>query len=323
VSFSAPAALLGLLLVPVLLAGYLLLERRRTRGSGAFARPALQPNLLTDRPGSRRHVPVALALTALALLLVGVARPHVDRTVTRDEATIVLAVDTSRSMSADDVEPTRLDAARGAIAALLETVPESYRIGIVSFSTSAEPVLPPTRDRDAALVALQELRLGSGTAIGDAILRSVQLSGAGEAPATAPGERSPAAVLLLSDGAQTTEGISPLEAAARARRLGVPVSTVALGTRDAVVEVPLAGGLVEKVTVPPDPRTLRQVASATGGTFFEALDAERLREVYAELGTRLAQERKSVEVTSAFAAGGALFLLLGGALSTHWFRRAL
>jgi Ca-activated chloride channel family protein len=323
VTFASPVALVGLALVPALLVLYLLLERRRSRRAAAFASPSLQPNLVTERPGLRRHVPVALTLAALTLLLVAVARPHMVRTVTRDEATIVLAIDTSRSMSATDVAPSRLDAARNAITGLLDTLPDTYRVGIVSFATSAEPVLPPTRDREAARVALRELQLGSGTAIGDAILRSLQLAGAGSSPATPPGERPPATVLLLSDGAQTTDGIPPLTAAARARELGIPVSTVALGTRDAVVEVPLAGGVKERVTVPPDPKTLRSVAGATGGTFSEALDAERLRAVYADLGTRLARERRSVEVTSAFAAGGALVLLLGGALSTHWFRRAL
>jgi Ca-activated chloride channel family protein len=321
-TFASPQWLLVLLLVPVLVVALVALDRRRRRGGDAFASASLQPNILTARPGRRRHVPLALALAALVLLVVGVARPHLTRTLTRDEATVVLAIDTSRSMSADDVEPTRLEAARTAVEAMLETVPAAYDVGIVSFSTSASVVLPPTRDRDAARSALTQLALGSGTAIGDAIERSLELAGANVAP-EAGGERPPAAILLLSDGAQTTEGVTPLEAAARARRLGIPVSTVALGTRDAVVEVPLAGGLTEKVTVPPDPQTLRRVAAATGGTFSEALDAERLREVYADLGTRLARERRSVEVTAAFAAGGALVLLLGSALSLHWFRRAL
>jgi Ca-activated chloride channel family protein len=229
-------------------------------------------------------------------------------------------------MTAEDVAPNRLAAAKTAIEALLDAAPDTYRVGIVSFSSSADAVLSPTRDRDAARAALQELRPGSGTALGEAIVRSLQLTEvADDAPARSDSgaTRPPAAVLLLSDGAQTAEGVTPLEAAETARQLGIPVSTVALGTRDAVVEVPLANGLTERVTVPPDAQTLRRVAAATGGTFEEALDPERLRTVYEELGTRLAQETTSVEVTSAFAAGGALVLLIGGALSTAWFRRAL
>jgi Ca-activated chloride channel family protein len=135
--------------------------------------------------------------------------------------------------------------------------------------------------------------------------------------------RSLASILLLSDGAQTAGDLRPGPAAQRARRLGVPVSTVALGTGNAVVEVPRPGGLKERVVVAPDVPTLRQIAETTGGSFSEAPSAARLESVYRELGTRLALDRKRVEVTSAFAAGGAVLLLLGSTLSSLWFRRAL
>jgi Ca-activated chloride channel family protein len=130
-------------------------------------------------------------------------------------------------------------------------------------------------------------------------------------------------VLLLSDGAQTAGDIRPGPAAQRARRFGVPVSTVALGTGNAVVEVPRPGGLKERVVVAPDVPTLRSIAQITGGTFSAAPDAARLESVYRELGTRLARDRKRVEVTSAFAAGGALLVLVGSTLSSLWFRRVL
>ena len=327
-SFAWPMALAGLLAIPVMAGLHVLANRRRRRGAERFANPALVPNLVAASPGWRRHVPAALALGALALLIVGVARPHLVQDVTRDEATIVLAIDTSRSMEAQDVQPTRFDAAKQAALAFIDEVPDDYSVGIVSFSTSADPVLPPTADREAARAAIAELRLGSGTAIGTAITRSVDLALArrpGEEPDPVPqsGEASPAAVLLLSDGAQTAGDIRPGPAAQRARRLGVPVSTVALGTGEAVVEVPRPGGLKERVVVAPDVPTLRLIASTTGGTFSEAPSAARLEAVYRELGTRLARDRKRVEVTSAFAAGGAVLLLLGGALSSLWFRRAL
>ncbi|MGI8974070.1 MAG: VWA domain-containing protein [Gaiella sp.] len=321
-SFSTPFALALLGVLPLLVVGYVVLERRRRRGAARFASPALTPNLVARRPGLRRHLPSAIVLLALALLLVGVARPNIVRTVTRDEATIVLAIDVSRSMAADDVTPSRLEAARAAASELLETVPDNYRVGLVTFSTTADVALSPTTDRDAAAVALRELRLGSGTAIGDAIDRSLQLAAVDPVSAEA-GKRSPAAILLLSDGAQTAQSATPAAAAERARRAGVPVSTVALGTEDAVVEVPRPGGLVERVTVPPDVPTMRRIAEVTGGTFFEVLEAERLREVYRELGTRLVSERKRVEITSTFAVTGAALALLAGALSSLWFRRAL
>ena len=324
-TFAWPLALVGLIAIPILAALYVLAARRRRRGAERFANPALVPNLVSASPGWRRHVAPILALGALALLVVGVARPHVVRDVTRDEATIVLAIDTSRSMAATDVQPTRFAAAKQAALAFLDEVPDNYNVGIVSFSTSADPVLPPTIDREAARTALSELRLGSGTAIGTAITRSVDLAldqADGQAKPQ-PGERSPAAVLLLSDGAQTAGDIRPGPAAQRARRLGVPVSTVALGTGNAVVEVPRPGGLKERVVVAPDVQTLRVIAQATGGSFSEAPSAARLESVYRELGTRLARDRKRVEVTSAFAAGGAVLLLVGSTLSSLWFRRAL
>ena len=325
-SFSAPSALVWLLAIPLLLVLYVYAGRRRRRAAARFANPALVPNLVPHSPGWRRHVPSALVLASLAVLVVGIARPHVVRDVTRNEATIVLAIDTSRSMAATDVEPSRFAAARAEAEAFLETVPEEYAVGIVSFATSADPVLPPTLDREAARVALRELRLGSGTALGTAVTRAVDIAlgrREEEAPPTQQGERSPAAVLVLSDGAQTSGDVRPLPAAQRARRLGVPVSAVAVGVGDAVVEVPLPGGLKQRVVVPPEPQALRQIAGTTGGTFVPSPGAASLDGVYKELGTRLAKDRKRVEVTSAFAAGGAVLLLLGGALSSHWFRRAL
>ena len=323
-TFSSPTALLGLLAIPLLLLVYVRVGRRHRRAAGRFANPALIPSLVSSAPGWRRYVPLALAPAALALLVVGMARPHVVRDVTRHEATIVHAIDTSRSMAATDVRPDRFTAARDAAAAFLDTVPDSYRVGIVSFSTAASTVLTPTVDRDAAAAALRELRLGSGTAIGNAIERSVELASAnGQQQRLPAGQRSPAAVLLLSDGAQTAGGATPAEGVRAARRAGIPVSTVALGTGEAAVQVPLPGGLKQRVVVAPDVDTLRQIATETGGTFSQAPNAEELQKVYRDLGTRLAKDPKRVEVTSAFAAGGAVLLLLGSALSTLWFRRAL
>ena len=322
-SFQSPQALIGLLVIPVLVVVYVVAARRQRRAASRFTNPALVPNLVPSSPRWRRYVPFVLALLALTLLVVGIARPHVVRSVTRDEATIVLAIDTSRSMAATDVRPSRFDAAHAAAQEFLDAVPESYRVGIVSFSTAANTVLTPTTDREAAKLALGELRLGSGTAIGNAIARSVELASADEKQRPTTGQRPPAAVLLLSDGAQTAGGLTPDDAVKEVQKLGIPVSTVALGTGDAAVQVPLPGGLKQRVVVAPDAEALRQIAKVTGGTFAEAPSAEKLKDVYRDLGTRLAKDPKRVEVTSAFAAGGAVLLLLGGALSTFWFRRAL
>lgn len=236
----------------------------------------------------------------------------------------MLALDTSRSMAATDVRPSRFVAAKRAASAFLDSLPASYSVGIVSFSTAAQVVLRPTVDREQARAALAELRLGSGTAIGDAIVRAV----ATVRPAAQRGTPSsvataPATVLLLSDGAQTQGRVTPAAAAVGARKRGIPVSTVALGTRDAVVEVPAPGGHAQLVRVPPDPRTLRAVARETGGRFFEVADATRLRAVYEELGSRLGHRDQHTEMTAAFAGGGAVLLLLASCLSMLWSRRPL
>lgn len=323
-SFSWPLALAFLALVPLVLWALLALDRRRRDEGGRFGNPALLPGLIAAEPGRRRFVPPLLVVAALVLLVVGLARPHIMRSVGREEATVVLVMDTSRSMAATDIKPDRMAAARSAAETFLDNVPGRYRVAIVSFSTKAEVVLPPTADRDAARAALGQLRLGAGTAIGDGLTRGLALA----APrATAPGQAAPpaipASILLLSDGAQTVGGVQPLDAAKRAAELKVPVSTIALGTRDATVEVPLAGGLKQLVTVAPDPQTLRRIAQTTGGRFFEAPTASDLDSVYRELGSRLGSERKSVEVTSVVAGVGALLLLAAGGLSSAWFRRAL
>ncbi len=323
-SFGWPAALLGLLALPALGALGWAGERRRRRDAARFGTPALVAGSLPPRRPIRRRLPYALALAALAALIVGLARPHASLSVPRKDATIVLAIDTSRSMAASDVPPSRLAAALGAAQAFLKEVPRSYSVGILTFSTRATLVLKPTTDRDAAVAALKEIRLGSGTALGQGIEQSVLAARPGvPVDASPPANAVPATVLLLSDGEQTTGDRTPVAAAATAKRLRVPVSTVAFGTRDAVVEVPLAGGLKERVTVTPDARTLRAVAQATGGRFYQAASAERLRQVYRELGSRLGHKQESREITAAFGGAGALLLLVASGLSMAWSRRPL
>jgi Ca-activated chloride channel homolog len=317
--FEWPLALLALALVPVAAAAYVFLDRRRREQAARFASPALLPNVIARSPGRRRHLPAAVLAVALVALTTGLARPHADMSVPREEATIVLAMDTSRSMNATDVFPTRLAAARDAANRFLERVPEAFRVGVVSFATTARVASPATDDRDTVSQALQQVRAGEGTALGEAITLALRVIRS--APTDEPGERPPAAVLLISDGAQTQGEVTPVAAARRARRASVPVYTVALGTPNGIVEQPAIGGYTERVRVPPDPATLRLVARTSGGEFFDAPDDERLRKVYDELGSRLGEETKEAEVTVAFAGAGGVLLLVGGALSTLLFRR--
>jgi len=317
-SFEAPLALLGLALLPALVVLYALRERQRARSAEVFASAALLPGVVDRSPRFRRHLPLAVLLIALALMIVGVARPHAVVSEAREDATVILVIDTSRSMSAADVPPSRLGAARGAAEAFLRTVPDKYRVGVVAFASLAVVTLPPTDDRELAAEALGTLRTGEGTALGDAIVLAAELV---QKERTDDGTVPPTSVLLISDGAPDGGETEPLEAAQRAKELEVPVYTVVIGTPEGVVEVPLQGGYTQVIRVPPEPDTLREIAEVTSAEHFTAADPEALRSVYEDLGSRLGSRDVRREVTSAFAGGAVVLLLAGGALSALWLRR--
>ncbi len=251
-------------------------------------------------------------------MIVGVARPHATVTVPREEATVILAMDVSRSMKATDVSPTRLDAARGAALAFLAHVPEKFRVGVVSFASRAIVGVAPTEDRALVETALDTLAPGEGTAIGDAVALSLQVGQRELAQGEVPPPRT---ILLISDGLRDGGQVEPADAAAEARKQGVPVHTVLVGTPEGVVEETLPGGFRRLIRVPPSPETLEQLAAATGGTFFTAYDEEGLQSVYEELGSRLGEREVQREITDVVAAGAAALLLVGGALSAFLFRR--
>jgi Ca-activated chloride channel family protein len=319
VSFEWPLALLGLLAVPLAVGAYVLLDRRRRAEAARFSTPALFPNVVARSPGRLRHLPVAVLLIALAALLVGVARPHATISVPREEATVILALDVSRSMTATDVSPSRLAVARFAARRFLAHVPEYFRVGVVVFATRAQVSAPPTEDRTVAQAALSAIRPGEGTALGEAI--DLALKAARSVPGERPDERPPASILLVSDGAQTQGEVLPLQAARRARSARIPVYTIVLGTPDGIVERQLPGGFTERIRVPPEPQTLRQVAVMSRGEFFTAAGSDQLRRVYEELSSRLGHRQKRAEVTVAFAGAGMALFLVAGALSTLVLRR--
>jgi Ca-activated chloride channel family protein len=319
-TFEAPLGLLGLAILPVALALYVLRERRRTAFAARFTNPALLPNVVDRAPGRLRYLPFAVLLVALAALVVGVARPHAVVTVPREEATIVIALDTSRSMKATDIPPSRLAAARLAAKLFAAEVPETFRIGVVSFATRAAVATPPTADRELVDEALDTLRPGEATAIGDAVVLAARV---GRAQQTGDEPPPPRSVLLISDGAADGGMISPAAAAERAQALGVPVYTVAIGTPAGVVEEELTGGLRRIIRVPPSPETLQLLAETTGGTFFTAAGVDELRAVYEELGSRLGTRDERREITDFFAGGSAALLLVGGVLSAFSLRRVV
>lgn len=317
-TFEWPLALLGLVAVPLLVALYVLRERQRTDYASTFTAPALLPNLVDASPHWRRHLPLAILLVALTAMVVGVARPHATVSVKREQATAILVIDTSLSMGADDVKPTRLEAARRAARGFLDRLPSKYRLAIVGFAGRAYVALPPTDDRDLAVIALRNLHRAEGTSLGDAVALATRIAGRQRA---SDGSKPPAAIIVISDGAQLSGRTSPAAAALRARQAHIPVYSVLVGTQNGVINVPLVGGFTAQMRVPPSPETLRTVAQITGGRFFTAPSAAELRTVYEHLGSRLGSRRESREVTSLFAGGSAALLLLGGGLSALWFRR--
>jgi Ca-activated chloride channel family protein len=307
-------------LVPALAALYVLRERRRQVDSARFGNPNLIPSQIDRAPAWRRWLPAAVLLAALTAMIVGVARPHATISVPREEATIIIALDVSKSMAADDVKPTRLDAARAAAGAFLRRVPKKYRIGVVSIGSQATVALPPTSDRLLAIDALAALRPGQGTALGDAIAASTRLA---QKQRTSDGVVPPTAILMVSDGARDGGRTDPYVAAFKARSLHMPVYTVLVGTPDGVVRQKLPGGFEQLIQVPAKPEALQLVAKDSGGEFFSRLNDPRLSHVYDRLGSRLGHRNESREMTDAFAGGAGALLLVGGTLSLLWFRRVL
>jgi Ca-activated chloride channel homolog len=320
VSFGRPYALVALALVPLIVALWRAEELRRSTEAARFSTRALIPNLIASRPGRRRYVPLGLLLLGLVALIVGAARPHADVKVPRKEATVVLAVDVSRSMLAQDVRPTRLAAAASTAAAFLTKLPKDYSVAVIGIGTRAFVALPPTTDRVLARDALDSLSPSEGTALGDAVLLSVKL---GRRQRTSDGAVPPTTVLLISDGARDGGQTAPLRAASAARAAHIPVSTVLVGTPEGIVVQKLVGGFQEQIRVPPSPGTLQQIARVSGGRFFRARTATGLEQVYRTLATRVGHKTESRQITDLFAGGAIMLLLAGGGLSAFWFRRAV
>jgi Ca-activated chloride channel family protein len=327
-SFELPLALLGLALVPMMLALYIAAQRRRRAYAVRFTNLDLLGSVVTASPQWRRHLPPLLFLLALAALVIAIARPHVNVDVAKEEATVMLTTDSSGSMQATDVSPNRLDAARNSAKGFANRLPDKIRLGLVSFSNVAQLLVPPTNDREPVNTALDSLQAEGGTAIGTAM--ETALSGLrpvieqNQRRRRAEGRNSrrapPAVIVLLSDGYSTT-GPEPLEIARRARELRVPVNTVALGTSAATVTLSDRLGTTRNVRVPPDRRTLRRIAQVTGGQYFGAVNDEKLQDVYKRLGSRIGFRQEKREITAAFAGGALGFMLAGGLLSMLWFGR--
>jgi Ca-activated chloride channel family protein len=346
ISFKSPWLLLGLLVLALAIGLWLLAERRRARYAVRYPNLDVLATVVSGRSWAR-FVPAVLVLLGVAALLVGLARPQVERMLLKDKATVILVVDTSRSMQAEDVEPTRLGAAQEAIRTFLDEAPGDLQVGLVVFAGEAQVATPPTRDHElveAAVTDIDQFLVFGGTAIGDALQTAVDLGRqispdppaegeiaaptlvrptrtlAQSTPAPDAAEKSPVSILFLSDGAQTRGLLQPLQGAALAKEAGFPVYTIALGTPDGVIERGAFGGFGsdqgQLIPVPPDPDTLREISKMTGGEFSEARTAESVKRAYENLGSRLGREPGQSEITWLFVAIAAGLLLAAGLAAT-------
>ncbi len=339
--FLWPTMLWLLLLIPVLILAYIWVQRRRQKYALRFASLSLVKQAMGRGPGIRRHIPPALFLLGMTAMIVGMARPVMNIKTPSQEGTIILVVDTSGSMQANDVAPTRMDAAKAAARTFVQIQPKSVKLGIVSFSDDAFVVQAPTTDQQAVLTAIDRLYPQRGTAIGSglqaALLALLQaqgiatdasasqsrgsfnspLTGADPTPTPLPrGVFTPGIVVLLTDG-ENNLGPDPADVAETLADRGVRVYTVGLGSPQGTT-LRIAG---RSIHVGLDEPTLKHIAEATGGAYYNAVTEGDLKAVYQNLGTRLVFKDEKTEFTAGFTGIAALFTLIGGMFSLFWFNR--
>src|SRR5499427_223473 len=349
-SFLWPELLWFLLVLPALVALYILALRRKKKIALKYASLSLVKDALGTGNRIRRHIPPALLLAAIGLLLVAVGRPVAVITLPTQQETIILAMDVSGSMRAKDVEPNRLAAAQNAARAFVNEQPRYTRIGVVSFAATASLVQPPTLSREDVIAAIDRFQLQRGTATGSGILvalatlfpdggfdvstaiygREAEKKGLPldtppkkekdktDVRPVPPGSYTSAAIILLSDGQRTT-GPDPIEAAKRAAERGVRIFTVGIGTVDG--EVIGFEGWSFRARL--DEETLRAVANITQAEYFYAGNALDLKKVYQSLNARIVLQTKETEITAMFAAAGAALAVVAAFLSLLWFNRIL
>lgn len=316
-SFLHPGRLWLLSGVLVLVAAYVGIQLHRRAALARYASRALVPVVVPVRTGARRHVPPFLALLGITTLTLALAQPTHAEAVPKEEGVVILTVDVSASMDAEDIAPDRLDAAVAGAKSFVGEVPDGIHIGLVAFDGGARVVVPPTTDRPSVLTALDRLRTGPGTAAGEALYASLDAAVGALSEDVLAQDDVPASIVLLSDGV-TTVGRPVLPAADAAAEAGIPVTTIAFGTPTGTVTVD-----GELVLVPADTETMAEVADRTGGTYFEATTAGQLEDVYRDIQTDVGYTTEQREVTRSLV-GVALATVLGAAaLGLLWTARPL
>ena len=318
-TFLFPLGLLMLVPVALLALTYVVTVRRKARYAVRYAALPLLDRVIPERPRWRRHLPAAFLLLAFALCGLAVARPEMPVRVPYERATIIVAIDTSESMQARDVAPDRLTAAVSAAGDFVDQLPDTFNVGVVTFAGATVVNHPPNTDHEAARVSLQMLNTQSRTAIGEGVFTSLdQIISVARDPDQEPEEgrdRLPAHVVLLSDGSNTS-GRGTDEAALAAVAAGVPVSTIAYGTADGVLD---SGGY--EIPVPVDSATLAELSEATGGIAYSAASSDELQEVYRDIGSSIGWRTEWREVTPFVAAIALACGIVAAGLSMRWFSR--
>jgi Ca-activated chloride channel family protein len=312
-AFTEPIRLLLLIAVAVLVGGYVWMQLRRPVYAARFTELDLLASVAPKRPGWRRHVPAGLLLLSLVALTGAFAKPAADVKVPRERATIVVALDTSASMQATDVSPDRFTAAKSSAKAFVDRLPKQFNVGLVSFNAVASVVATPSQDHAAVREAIDNLSLAGGTAIGEAVIAS--LNAIRNVPGGDAAKPPPARVVLLSDGGNTI-GRSLDVAASEASALGIPVSTIAYGTEQGYVQV--QGQIVP---VPVDAPSLAALASATGGQSYSAKSGEELNGVYADIGSQVGFTTQRKEITATLTGLGLLAAVAAAVTSLLWSAR--
>lgn len=314
--FISPRRLWLLVAVAGLAALYVFVQLRRKQYAVRFTNVDLLDKIAPKRPGWRRHMVAAFFISTFLFQVVAFAGPQRLGRVPRERATVILALDVSLSMEATDVAPSRIEGAKEAAKVFLEQVPPKINVGLVTFNQRAIIRVAPTIDRDLVVRAIDGLQLGTGTAIGDAIISS--LEALKSAPTDETGTQPPAVIVLMSDG-KTTYGTPDSEAIQRAKDVGIAVSTIAFGTQGGTIRNPESSG--GRLNVPVDEEALRRIAVETQGEFFDAQSTEELKSIYSNLGSAVGYEKVPREVTRWFVGLALIAGIITAALSLLWFQR--
>ncbi len=321
-TFISPLGLLLLVPVAAIAIAYVVLLRRRRRYAVRFAALPMLEKVVPRRPAWRRHLPTAAIVLAFAALSMAVARPEIAFQIPRERATVMVAIDTSASMQATDVSPSRMAAAIDAASDFIDDLPTTFNVGVVAFAGTADLVSPPSTDRAAATASLRSLGVSSATAVGEAVFSSLDAIASIDQrldtdDESTPDEVVPGRIVLLSDGSNTV-GRSPAEAALASVAAEVEVSTIAYGTPDGVL-----GTSGFDVPVPVDTTTLERLADDTGGQAYTAQSSGELEDVYRDIGSSIGYRTEIREVTTWFAVSGLLLGLAAAAMSLRWFSRLI